>query len=122
MKHLEIYLDGVRPRLLHRADEQAFWLNHWGTRLECTSLREWFAARNEGGLQIRPHMLRRACATELLRSGASPWIVKELLGHDDLQTIEHYALLDLADIQEMHARCHPRDRASFGKLEPRTLE
>jgi site-specific recombinase XerD len=108
---LENYLVGVRPQFLRDPAEPALWLNESGRRLEYTSLRARFKARDNAaeGQHVRPHVLRRSCATELIRSGASLWAVKELLGHEDIETLEHYALLDMKDLREMHVRCHPRD-------------
>ena len=70
------------------------------------------SARGAYGPVVRPHVLRRSCATEMLRAGANVWAVKELLGHEELETIEHYALLDLDDLKQMHARCHPRNQST----------
>jgi integrase/recombinase XerD len=107
---LENYLIGVRPQFLRDPAEQALWLNESGGRLEYTCLRQRFEARDAAvGRHVRPHILRRSCATELIRSGASLWAVKELLGHEDIETLSRYALLDLKDLKEMHVRCHPRD-------------
>lgn len=109
--HLEIYLAGVRPLFLKTKDELAFWVGPEGRRMSYYALRDRFreSARGLNGPPVRPHILRRSCATEMLRSGANVWAVKDLLGHEDLETIEHYALLDLNDLKEMHRRCHPRD-------------
>ena len=111
MRQLEIYLAGVRPLLLRRTEEVALWLGGDGRRLSYAGLWRLFQ-RPSGwaGPRMTPHVLRRSCATELIRSGASIWDVKELLGHDDLETLERYALLDIGDLKMTHARCHPRDR------------
>jgi site-specific recombinase XerD len=36
--------------------------------------------------------------------------VKELLGHDSLDTLQHYAKLTINDLKKEHQRCHPRER------------
>jgi hypothetical protein len=43
---------------------------------------------------------------------ANLWHVKELLGHEHLDTLQHYAKLTIADIKKTHAKCHPRGRKS----------
>lgn len=113
---LELYLAGVRPLRLRSKREAAFWLNAEGCKMTYYVLRNRFrrSARGAYGPVVRPHVLRRSCATEMLRAGANVWAVKELLGHEDLETIEHYALLDLNDLKAMHAQCHPRDRVPQG--------
>jgi site-specific recombinase XerD len=36
--------------------------------------------------------------------------VKELLGHESLETLKHYAKLTILDLKKEHARCHPREK------------
>jgi len=38
--------------------------------------------------------------------------VKELLGHEHLDTLQHYAKLTITDLKKTHAKCHPRERES----------
>ena len=59
---------------------------------------------------ITTHSFRRSCATELIRSGANLYHVKELLGHEDLQSLEHYTKLTITDLRKTHAKCHPREK------------
>lgn len=111
---LELYLLSVRPLRLRSSKEPALWIDSEGVRLSYYSLRGKFrdSAHGAYGPVVRPHVLRRSCATEMLRSGANVWAIKELLGHEQLETIEHYALLDLSDLKQMHSKCHPRDRSA----------
>jgi len=60
--------------------------------------------------QVSPHTFRRSCTTELIRSGANMYHVKELLGHESLATLKHYAKLTILDLKKTHAKCHPRER------------
>ena len=46
----------------------------------------------------------------MLRAGAGMYHVKELLGHESLDTIKHYAKLTITDLKETHRKCHPRER------------
>ena len=36
--------------------------------------------------------------------------VKELLGHESLETLKHYARLTITDLKATHEKCHPRER------------
>jgi site-specific recombinase XerD len=38
--------------------------------------------------------------------------VKELLGHESLDTRKHYTHLTIIDVKKTHARCHPRERGA----------
>jgi len=35
---------------------------------------------------------------------------KELLGHESLDTLQHYAKLTIHDLSKEHQRCHPREK------------
>ena len=36
--------------------------------------------------------------------------VKELLGHESLETLKHYAKLTITDLKATHEKCHPREK------------
>ena len=59
---------------------------------------------------VTPHTFRRSCATGLLRGAANMLPVKELLGHESLDTLKPYARLTILDLKKEHQRCHPRER------------
>jgi site-specific recombinase XerD len=59
---------------------------------------------------VTPHTFRRSCTTEMLRAGAGMYHVKELLGHESLDTLQHYARLTIVDLKKTHRQCHPRER------------
>ena len=47
---------------------------------------------------------------DCIRGGANIYHVKELLGHEDLQTLKHYTRLTITDLRKTHAECHPREK------------
>ena len=58
------------------------------------------------GIQCRkrgPHVLRHACATRLLRQGASLKEIGDLLGHRSLQSVGIYAKVDLPALRAVAA-------------------
>ena len=59
---------------------------------------------------VTPRTFRRRCTTELIRSGANLYHVKELLGQQSLETLKHYTKLTIEDLKATHARCHPREK------------
>lgn len=65
---------------------------------------------------VTPHPFRRSCTTELqtelIRGGANLQHVKELLGHEHLDTLQHSTKRTIADLKQTHAKCHPRERES----------
>lgn len=112
-RYLESYVRGIRPLLVVDADERAVWLTRDGRRISYAACRRRLA-EHAAGLNlpcvVTPHTFRRSCTTELVRSGANLWHVKELLGHENLDTLHHYVRLTIVDLKKTHARCHPRER------------
>ena len=109
---LEGYVKAVRPHWAVGA-EPALFLTAAGKRVTYPSLlRLVHAVAGTAGLpkNVTPHTFRRACTTELLRAGAGMYHVKELLGHESLETLKHYAMLTIRDLKEAHAKFHPRER------------
>ena len=60
--------------------------------------------------QTSAHSLRHACATEMLRGGASVRHVQEMLGHAQLTTTQLYTRVLPFDLQRVHARTAPSER------------
>lgn len=111
VRFLETYIQAIRPLLLRDPAEHALWLNTHGRRLTYHALL--FGLHrplpDQPTRRVTCYTFRRACATELIRSDASVWAVKELLGHEDLDKLQHYVQLNIDDLKKTHARCHPRD-------------
>ena len=61
-------------------------------------------------INVTPHTFRRSCTTELIRGGANMYHVKDLLGHESLDTLQPYTQLTILDLKETHRKCHPREK------------
>jgi len=112
LKFLESYLVAVRTFLLTDKSERALFVHH-GKRLGYqVFLHMVHAAADRAKLDkhVSPHTFRRSCTTELIRGGANMYHVKELLGHETLATLKHYARLTILDLKKTHEKCHPRER------------
>lgn len=115
---VESYLKGVRPLVLREPGQTALWLNRFGERMPYhTFRREIKGAVAEAGLKdaVTAHTFRRSCATELIRAGANLWHVKDLLGHENVETLNHYVRLTAVDLKATHKKCHPRERERDGR-------
>lgn len=60
--------------------------------------------------KVTTHSIRHACATEMLRGGASVRHVQELLGHSSLTTTQVYTHVLPYDLKKVHARTAPSER------------
>jgi site-specific recombinase XerD len=115
LRYIESYLTAVRPFLMRDRTEQAVFLDAGGKRLPYHILRRLVHKYAEAAgipVNVTAHTFRRSCTTELLRGGANMYHVKDLLGHESLDTLQHYAKLTITDLRETHRRCHPRERGN----------
>lgn len=113
LRLLESYLRAVRPFLLREPAEPALLLDHRGRRLRYHTLLRLVHQHTAGAglpVAVTPHTFRRSCATEMIRGGANLYHVKELLGHESLETLKHYTRLTIQDLKKTHRQCHPRER------------
>lgn len=107
------YLKAVRPFLVRDPGERALFLDRFGKRMPyATFLRRLHHYSQQAGLEVNvtPHTFRRSCTTELIRGGANLYHVKELLGHETLETLKHYTKLTIEDLKKTHEKCHPREK------------
>ena len=112
---LERYLRDVRPRLASLEDEGAFFLSEAGGRLSPGTVTQLVRALlRKSGFQGRgsSHLLRHACATQMLEGGADVRFVQELLGHASLETTQVYTRVTISKLKEVYEACHPAARAS----------
>ena len=59
-------------------------------------------------MHISPHMLRHTFATSMLNNGADLVSVKDLLGHESLNTTSIYTHVSDEKIKEVYNMAHPR--------------
>lgn len=57
---------------------------------------------------IRPHLLRHACATHLLRNGCELRVIQDLLGHQRLDTTRIYTAVNKTSLRDVITLRHPR--------------
>ena len=89
---LKMYILDYR-RLLNPKDKDAVFINKSGERISRVGVFKIIKELSaKAGIlkDISPHTLRHTFATHLLEGGADIMVVKELLGHEDIQTTELY--------------------------------
>jgi integrase/recombinase XerD len=100
------YLEEVRPSLAGAASGESLWLAQNGKPLDGNALHVmlWRYRKAPGiATPIGLHSIRRACATHMLRRGASPVTIQMLLGHASLDHLGQYLKLSVADLKRAHA-------------------
>ncbi len=111
-KYLKLYLREARKRLLRdNLPPEGLWIGKKGARpLGDTAIRVMIKRHAAvAGLpdETDTHCLRRTCATHLLRGGAHPVAVAQLLGHSELSSLAHYLKTTLTDLMKTHSNSKP---------------
>jgi len=113
LRYLESYLKAIRPFLPGANDSRALFLNRRGlplTHKTVQAIVPFYAEKAGIKFRVTPHTFRRSCTTELIRSNANLYHVKEILGHQSLDSLKPYTKLNIVDLKKTHALCHPRER------------
>lgn len=113
--YLKEYLMKVRPRLSLK--HEALFLTNDGRKLSLQSIGVIVKkyGRRAGILkQVSPHTLRRSCATHLLKNGAHPIYVQQILGHSRVSVLDRYLQVENTDLKETHHKTHPREKDHAG--------
>ena len=106
------YLNHGRPKQC--ADgSSALFLSRLKGRLRASAfLRILQIAAKKVGLKkhVDIHCLRHTCATHMLQNGADIRYIKEILGHELLNTTQVYTRVESADLRKVLTECHPREK------------
>ena len=98
---------------LSATGEPALWLNRAGERMPYYTFRRQLTTLSAAAkfpVEVTAHTFRRSFTTELIRGGANIYHVKDLLWHEELDTLRHYTKLTIDDLKKTHEKCHPRER------------
>ena len=114
-KWLKDYLNHAERHLDiddHKAqiDEEAIFLNKWGTRLTVRSIdRKFEEYLKQSGLvgKITPHTIRHTIATHWLEKGMDLKTIQVLLGHSSLATTTIYTQVSSRLKREVYEKSHP---------------
>ena len=72
-----------------------------------------YAATHHLPASTTTHSLRHACATGMLRGGASIRHVQEMLGHSSIKTTQIYTHIVKDDLKAIHAKTAPSERRAL---------
>jgi integrase/recombinase XerD len=111
---LKLYLEEARAVFAREAGQvRLFVSTRSGGPLDDDDIRRIVAkAAHRAGIRkhVTPHTLRHTCATHLLKGHADIRQIQKLLGHRRLSSTEVYTRVELTDLHEVIARCHPREQ------------
>ena len=111
---LKLYLEEARSSFAHEAGQvRLFVSSRSGGPLDDDDIVRIVAkASTRAGIKkhVTPHTLRHTCATHLLKGRADIRQIQKLLGHRRLSSTEVYTRVELSDLHEVIARCHPREK------------
>jgi integrase/recombinase XerD len=112
-RYLENYIKAVRPMLVKNLHINNVFLSLKGNRLSKNVVWEIVKRHSKKAKtkkNVSPHTFRHTCATLMLRNKANIRHIQELLGHASLDTTQVYASVSIADLKEVHKKCHPREK------------
>ncbi len=112
-KYVETYIKGIRPLIYKAKEIDYLFVSKKGNRLERSAvakLIDVYTERAKLGKKVSPHTFRRSCATEMIRNKAHLYHVKELLGHESIESLKKYCRLTIVDLKKAHKKYHPRER------------
>lgn len=107
---LDRYLKDGRQKLL-KGDTNYLFLNKDGKKISERSIRKILdniIKKASLDIHVSPHMLRHTFATDLLNNGADLVSVKELLGHESLNTTSIYTHVSGEQVKKVYEMAHPR--------------
>ena len=107
---LNRYLNDGRYKMDTKDSEYLF-LNKDGNRLSDRYVRviiDDIIKKASLEISVSPHMLRHTFATNMLNNGADLVSVKDLLGHESLDTTSIYTHVSNEKIKEVYEKTHPR--------------
>jgi site-specific recombinase XerD len=111
---LKLYLEEARGLFAHESGQvRLFVSTRSGGPLDDDDIVRIVAkATARAGIRkhVTPHTLRHTCATHLLKGRADIRQIQKLLGHRRLSSTEVYTRVEVTDLHEVIARCHPREK------------
>ena len=118
LQWVEKYIEDVRPLLAVDPDEAGLFLTGYGRPFNeevlGRNVRNTILKADIGRTKGGPHLLRHTCATHMLEGGADIRFIQQLLGHEKLETTAIYTRVNIDQLQNVHARCHPAEQHKNG--------
>ena len=105
------YVKYSRGVLLGNKQSDYLFLNKNGEKLTTRGIRviiDNIIKKNNLKIKVNPHMFRHTFATDLLEGGADLKTVKDLLGHENIETTGIYTHISNERLRNVYLNSHPR--------------
>jgi integrase len=57
---------------------------------------------NLTGIKVNPYMLRKTCASLMVKQGKNPYLISRFMGHISIETTnKHYVKIELTSLREL---------------------
>jgi len=112
VQYVRLYLKEGRPKYLPKfaPAPDALWLDRYHRPISSQGITQLISRYGKAcGVKktIDAHTLRRTCATQMLRGGAHPVVVAQMLGHSGLRSLSHYLRTTITDLMHSHSQSNP---------------
>jgi tyrosine recombinase XerC len=121
-KALDAYKNHLktRPELLTGSskndDKKALFIAAKGGRIyprKVQRIIEKYLSKTSEVTQKSPHTLRHSFATHMMDAGADIRMIKEFLGHSDLNSTQIYTHTSMERLQKVYSKAHPRAESNI---------
>ena len=112
---MNLFINDGRKKILekHHNDSNYLIINEKGNKITTRGVEKLIdniVKKTDIKKKITPHMLRHSFATHLLNEGCDILTVKELLGHESLESTQVYTHVSNERLRNVYLKCHPRSK------------
>ena len=115
LEYINLFINDGRKKLLekHKKNSEYLIINEKGNKITTRGIEKLMdniVKKTDIKKKITPHMLRHSFATHLLNEGCDILTVKELLGHESLESTQVYTHVSNERLRNVYLKCHPRSK------------
>ncbi len=120
LDYINLFINGGRTKIIKKNNSSCDYLiiNNRGNKITTRAVEQIIndiVKKASIKKHVSPHMLRHSFATHLLNNGCDILTVKELLGHESLESTQIYTHVSNERLREVYLKCHPLNRQNDNK-------